>query len=73
MVAATWKADQVPQADGELAFHLYEGASHASRAKYQYWARAGYAGCVLNARHRMRLGLPNSPEALVSEMFAQQV
>ena len=71
LVGAVWEAERVPYLGKELAYYLYEGVEHHSRAEYIYWHTAGYAGCIMKPLLRTRAGLGKCTAVeLVNKLFA---
>jgi hypothetical protein len=71
IVAAAFELDQVPLVKGELAFFLWEDASHPTRADYQYGVAADIGTCILKPHLRSKAGFANrTPDELVDLLFS---
>ena len=71
-VAATWIADRVPKINNRLAFYVYEGVDHYTKANYIYWSYQGFAGCLVKPVLRARSGMNKSTYKELNDLLFQK-
>lgn len=72
LLAAVWRAPEVPWLGEDIAYYLYEGAAHPTQSDYRYFASQGLAGMVMRPHVRRRLHVSATDATLLNELMKEQ-